>query len=91
VYFLGEDDARFRALRARLRLEHGLLLATICILTGLALLGVVVGKWASRGFGALGEERLTILGATAVTLGVQIFFTSFLLSVLGLRRGRDDP
>lgn len=49
-------------------------------------LAVVVGHWIARGLGNLAEERLTILAATLVIVGVQVFFTSFMLSLIGLRR-----
>ena len=39
-----------------------------------------------RGFGALSEARLAVLAATLIIIGIQIFFSSFLLSILGLRR-----
>ena len=42
--------------------------------------------WIDRGFGELSEERLAVLAAALVIVGIQIFFTSFLLSILGLRR-----
>jgi hypothetical protein len=42
--------------------------------------------WVDRGFGALSEERLAILAATLIIIGVQVVFSSFLLSILGLRR-----
>ena len=42
--------------------------------------------WADRGFGSLSEESLAVLGATLIIVGVQVFFSSFLLSILGLRR-----
>jgi hypothetical protein len=58
---------------------------------GVGLGAVVVGHWVARGLGSLAEERITILAATLLIVGVQVFFTSFLLSLLGLRRrGRDD-
>ena len=47
---------------------------------------VIVGIWIDRGFGALSEERLALLAATLLIVGIQIFFSSFLLSILGLRR-----
>ena len=47
---------------------------------------MIVIQWLDRGFGALSEERLAVLAATLVIVGVQIFFSSFLLSILGLRR-----
>ena len=44
--------------------------------------------WIPSGFGALAEENLAVLAATLVIVGIQIFFSSFLLSILGLRRRR---
>ncbi len=90
VYFIGERDALFARLRARFRLEHGVVVAALVIGGGLALFGIVGERWASHGFGRLQEERLAIVAMTAVAFGAQIFFTSFLLSVIGLRwRDRD--
>jgi hypothetical protein len=91
VYFISEQDQLFQKLRARMRLEHGLALAALVGLGGLALAGVVVARWAQHGFGSLGEVRLAILAMTVIAVGAQIFFTSFLLSIIGLRRRRDEP
>jgi glycosyltransferase involved in cell wall biosynthesis len=90
VYFISEQDPVFQKLRGKLRLEHGLALALVVLVVGLTLAGVVVGKWAARGFGTLREERLAILAFTVIAVGAQIFFTSFLLSIIGLRRPRDE-
>jgi glycosyltransferase involved in cell wall biosynthesis len=90
VYFIGEQDRLFQRLRAKLRLEHGLALALLVLVGGLALMGVVIGKWVAHGFGTLQEERLAILAFTVIAVGTQIFFTSFLVSIIGLRRPRED-
>jgi glycosyltransferase involved in cell wall biosynthesis len=86
TYFMGEKDAWFDRMRARFRLEHGLAVGGTVLLAGLALGGVVIVHWIGRGFGALAEERLAIVAATLVIVGLQVFFSSFLLSILGLRR-----
>jgi hypothetical protein len=86
AYFMGERGGLFSAVRARYRLEHGLLLGGATALAGAALCGWIVIDWLRRGFGALGDDKLAVVGATLVIIGVQIFFTSFLLSILGLRR-----
>jgi hypothetical protein len=88
TYFMGEQDRWFDRMRARYRLEHGLLVGG-----GIALAGLVIGTWIvidwiTRGFGALAEERLAVLAATLIIVGIQVFFSSFLLSILGLRRRR---
>jgi hypothetical protein len=88
TYFMSEKDAWFDRMRARFRLEHGLLLGGAFIAAGLALACVIAGIWIDRGFGSLSEERLAILAATLLVVGLQIFFSSFLLSILGLRRPR---
>ncbi|MGH3142264.1 MAG: glycosyltransferase family 2 protein, partial [Gaiellales bacterium] len=86
AYFIGGEDHFFDRARARLRLEHGLALAAVVVIAGLTLVGVLLDSWASRGFGTLREERLAIVALTVIAVGAQIFFTSFLLSVIGLRR-----
>jgi glycosyltransferase involved in cell wall biosynthesis len=91
VYFISEQDRLFQRLRGKIRLEHGLALAFLVLIGGLALIGLVIGKWAARGFGTLREERLAILAFTVIAVGAQIFFTSFLVSIIGLRRPRDEP
>ncbi len=86
TYFMGEKDLWFDRMRARFRLEHGLALGGAILFGGLAIAGVIVGLWVERGFGQLSEERLAVLAATLIIVGIQVFFSAFLLSILGLRR-----
>jgi glycosyltransferase involved in cell wall biosynthesis len=86
TYFMGEKDPWFDRMRARFRLEHGLLLGGAFLLVGLILAGVIVGTWIAHGFGSLADEHLAVIAATLMIVGIQIFFSSFLLSILGLRR-----
>jgi len=75
-------------MRSRFRLEHGLLVGAAITLAGLAVAGVIAGIWIGRGFGALAEQRLAVVAATLVIVGIQVLFSSFLLSIIGLRRLR---
>jgi hypothetical protein len=86
VFVLGERDPWFDRMRQRVRLEHGLLAGAALLIVGLALGGVIVAKWIDQGGGQLSEARLGLLAATLVIVGIQVFFSSFLLSILGLRR-----
>ena len=86
TYFMGERDPWFDRMRARFRLEHGLLLGGLFVLLGLVLGAVIVVTWISHGFGSLADEHMAVVAATSLIVGIQIFFSSFLLSILGLRR-----
>jgi glycosyltransferase involved in cell wall biosynthesis len=86
TYFMGERDPWFDRMRARFRLEHGLMLGALFMLIGIAMGAVVVASWISNGFGQLAYEKLALIAATLLIVGIQIFFSSFLLSILGLRR-----
>lgn len=89
TYFMNERDPWFDRMRTRYRLEHGLLLGGGVAFVGIAIAAVIVIEWIDRGFGSLGEERLAIVALTLLIVGIQIFFSSFLLSILGLRRADD--
>jgi glycosyltransferase involved in cell wall biosynthesis len=88
IYFMQEREPWFERARARFRLEHGLLVGGAITLAGLAFAGVILARWLDRGLGALSEEQLAVFAATLIVVGIQIFFSSFLLSILGLRRRR---
>jgi hypothetical protein len=88
TYFMGEQDRWFDRMRARYRLEHGLALGGGIALAGVLIGAFIVVDWIKHGFGTLSEENLAVLAATLIIVGIQIFFSSFLLSILGLRRRR---
>jgi hypothetical protein len=83
---MGGQDPWFDRMRARFRLEHGLLLGGVSLLVGLVMAGVILATWIAHGFGSLSDERLAVVAASLMIIGIQIFFSSFLLSILGLRR-----
>ncbi len=88
TYFMGERDPWFDRMRARFRLEHGLLLGGAFVLIGVVMGGLILATWISHGFGSLADEHLAVIAASLLIVGIQIFFSAFLLSILGLRRSR---
>ncbi len=86
TFVMGEHDRLFERLGQRFGLGHALLVGVTVGLAGLTLGAFVIASWISNGFGALGDERLALVAMTLVVIGIQIFFTSFLISLLGLRR-----
>jgi glycosyltransferase involved in cell wall biosynthesis len=91
TYFMNDKDRWFDRLRARYTLEHGLALGGVFLLVGFAGGAVIAIDWIENGFGALAYEYLAVLAATLIIIGIQIFFTSFLVSILGLRRRDQEP
>jgi glycosyltransferase involved in cell wall biosynthesis len=71
----------------RMRLELGLLAgAALTLFGGIGAISVF-WKWASLGFGPLHEIRAVIFFSLWFLLGVQVIFSSFFLSMLGISRG----
>jgi glycosyltransferase involved in cell wall biosynthesis len=70
-------------------LERGLIVAGLALLAGSALLLAAIRQWWLTGFGHLDYAytmRFVVPGATLVALGFQTVFSSFFVSILGMRR-----
>jgi hypothetical protein len=69
-------------------LERGISLGSVLFLIGLGIGFYIFLKWATSGFGALAEVRSGLLALTLTVIGTQIFFSSFFISILLLKKGR---
>lgn len=72
-----------------INLEVGLLVGAVLTIAGLGVSIYAVRIWGARHFGPLDISqtlRVVIPAALSLTLGVQTIFSSFFLSVLGMRR-----
>jgi glycosyltransferase involved in cell wall biosynthesis len=87
VYQLGDRDPWLERMVRRFRLEHGLLLGFTLAATGFALGVLVVNDRLSSAAGGASDTPMSVLAVTLMIIGMQVFFTSFLLSLIGLRRG----
>ena len=99
VYALNEgllpEDRTLERMFRHFTLETGLAVGAILLRLGLMGGLFAVAGWSRAGFGTLDPRetlRTAIPAATALCLGGEVMFTSFLLSFLGLRRQRlPDP
>jgi glycosyltransferase involved in cell wall biosynthesis len=81
------EDLVVNRLREVLRLEVGLIIGALSVLSGLALAGYALGVWGTRSFGPLDPAlslRVVVPSATLLILGLQVMFSSCLLSILQL-------
>jgi glycosyltransferase involved in cell wall biosynthesis len=68
-------------------LEFGLALGGSMFLMGFAGCAWITWQWAESGFGPLHQVRWILFWAMWLFLGVQVIFSSFILSMLGISRG----
>lgn len=83
------EDPKLSSHSIKVNLERGLILGAALILTGLLCSVYSIWTWKRSHFGMLNPVhtlRIIIPAITALIIGVQIVFSSFFLSVLGLRR-----
>jgi glycosyltransferase involved in cell wall biosynthesis len=83
------EDPRLMRMFKYVTLESGLIVGAVMTLAGVAASLYAVGIWRAHSFGALDPFRtlrIVIPAATLIVLGFQTIFSSFFLSVLGLRR-----
>jgi len=84
-------DPWFRSMRALVKLETGLVVGVLLLLSGLGLAVYALGNWGAHGFGPLAFDetmRLVIPSSTALLLGFQTIYSSFFISILEIRGSR---
>lgn len=83
------DDKRLNRFFRHITLESGLLVGFALVLIGIVVTLFAVGTWGASHFGDLNPEhslRLVIPAVLLLTLGLDVVFSSFFLSVLGMKR-----
>ena len=76
-----------RRVLKRVTLETGLLVGGAVFLMGFAGCAWVTWQWAASGFGELHQIRQVLFWAMWLFLGLQMIFSAFFLSMLGISRG----
>jgi len=82
------DDPKFQRLFLYFQLESGLLLGIFFLLAGFIAMAYAVVVWRQASFGNISPThmlRLVLPAAASLMLGVEIVFSSFFLSLLGMR------
>ncbi|MDB9402748.1 glycosyltransferase family 2 protein [Microcystis aeruginosa CS-1036] len=83
------EDRKLRRFFRYINLEVGLIIGVILFLVGIGGSVYALYTWNAQLYGALDPAvtmRIVIPSVTALGLGVQVIFSSFFLSVLGLKR-----
>jgi glycosyltransferase involved in cell wall biosynthesis len=83
------EDRRLNKLFDYLNLETGLIAGCLLLVMGTAASVYAFGIWGQHNFGSLNPAEtmpIVIPGVTCLALGIQTIFSSFFLSILGLKR-----
>ena len=83
------EDPRLTTLFKYITLETGVVVAAVLLVTGIAMTVYALQIWSLRSFGSLNPSetfRTVIPAVTFICLGFQVLFSSFFLSVLGMKR-----
>jgi len=83
------EDERLNKVFQSINLEVGLRAGAVMLLAGIAGSVYALSSWGAHSFGPLNTSetlRIVIPSFTAITLGIQTIFSSFFLSVLGMKQ-----
>ncbi len=83
------EDPRLNRMFDFIKLETGLIVGGLFVLLGISGSLFALSTWARSSFGPITSAnilRIVLLSVFALVLGPQIIFSSFFLSILGLRR-----
>ncbi len=83
-HFIPNDASLQKAFKF-FNLERGLISGTLIFLIGFFTDLRILIVWISNNFGPLNEVRLALLASTLMIIGAQIVFSSFFLSMLGIK------
>ena len=85
ITHFGEHDKKLEKLFKYITIERAGVMGALISAIGLAIYFFIFAKWVTGGFGSLNEIKNSVVALTFVVLGVQTIFSSFMLSILGIK------
>jgi len=83
---LGEQNETFEKLFKYITIERASIVGLLVTICGAIIYFLIFYKWIRSNFGSLNEIKNSIVALTFVVLGIQTIFSSFMLSVLGIKK-----
>lgn len=85
ITHLGEKSQIMDNLYKYITIERASIFGIIVSLSGAIIYLLIFYNWVSSGFGALNEIKNSIVALTLLIVGIQTIFSSFMLSILGIK------
>jgi glycosyltransferase involved in cell wall biosynthesis len=83
---LKEKNKFLNKIYSYLTIEKGILTGLIISFLGILIFLLIFLKWLKTGFGQLNEIKNSVVALTLMTIGTQTIFSTFMLSVLGIKK-----
>jgi len=88
ITHLNEKSDVFDRLFKLVTIEKAGISGSITVVLGILVYAWIFAKWAGSGFGSLDEIKNSIVALTFIIIGFQTIFSSFMLSILGIKEKR---
>jgi glycosyltransferase involved in cell wall biosynthesis len=85
ITHLGDHDGFFEPLYRLITIERAGLVGILLSFFGGSIYAYIFIKWINSGFGSLDEIKNGVVALTLVVVGIQTFFSAFMLSILGIK------
>ncbi len=85
ITHLGEENRLIQSLYRYVTIEKASLAGILVVSAGVIIYITIFFKWINSGFGAIQEIKLSIVALTLIAFGIQTIFSSFMLSILGIK------
>ena len=88
IYAMTHFDEKNKFLEKIFRyitLEKAITVGTILTILGILIYIFILHQWISIGFGELNQIKNSIIALTLIIVGIQTIFSSFMLSILGIK------
>jgi len=85
ITHLGEESPFFEKMFKYITIERAGIFAVLLGLFGAGVFIYIFVKWFNSGFDSLFEIKNSIVALTLLTIGAETFFSSFILSILGIK------
>ncbi len=85
IAHLGDTNKTIQSLLKHLTIEKAGLVGITLTLIGGFIYIYIFTSWIQSGFGSLDQIKNSVVALTCITLGVQTFFSAFMLSIIGIK------
>jgi len=84
VTHLGEKNITINLIDKIFTIEKSIIIGSLIFISGFIIGLHLLFKWITSGFGEFQEIKISIITLTLLFLGLQVIFSSFMLSILGI-------